>query len=82
MTGTDRASGKAQAASFRLRGRRADSATDEEIVCEAADIVEAVGIASRHFGSGDVELHCWRGRDYELRIHADKSWSLKPTYKL
>ncbi len=82
MTDGDRTSGKPRGASFCLRGRRAGSTSDEEIVCEAADIVEAVGIAHRHFGAGDVELRCWRGRDYELRIHADKSWSLKPTYKL
>ncbi|WP_120078291.1 hypothetical protein [Aurantiacibacter odishensis] len=68
--------------SFRLRGMRPDSTIIEEMICEAADIVEAIGIASRHFGVGEVELRCWRSRDYEIRLHADKSWSLKPLYTL
>ncbi len=68
--------------SFRLRGSRPDCATIEEMVCEAADIVEAIGIASRHFGVGEVELRCWRSRDYEVRLYANKSWSLKPLYTL
>ena len=73
----------AQRHTFRLRGlKAAEQSSLEELDCQATDIVEAIGIARRHFAGGDVEIRCWRGRDYEVRIHADGSWSLKPLYKL
>lgn len=59
-----------------------DGTASEEMTCEAYDIVEAINIAIRHFGAGEVEIRCWRGRNYDVRIHADKSWSLRPQYKL
>jgi hypothetical protein len=75
--------GLPQRHTFRLRGvKAAEQSSLEEFDCQATDIVEAIGIAKRHFGAGDVEIRCWRGRDYEVRIHADGSWSLKPLYKL
>lgn len=58
------------------------TAAMEELECEASDIVEAIAIANRHFGIGNIEIRCWRGRSYEVNINKDRSWSLKPIYEL
>lgn len=67
---------------FLLRGRTANEIAlrEEEVIAE--DIAQAVELAMLHFGTGDVEIRCWRGRDYLARIKPDRSWSLQPLYKL
>ena len=67
---------------YRLLRKGAGPEDRRETEFEAGGLSEAVEIAVRQFGVGELELHVLGGKSYLLRTHPDRSWLLQPLYQL
>ncbi len=67
---------------FRLTRAGVAGALSKSVEIEFPDITAAIEFAVREFGVGELEIVRDDIHAYLLQIHADRSWFLKPAYRL
>ena len=67
---------------FRLRRTGGAGAAEKSVETDFADITGAIEFAVREFGAGEVEIVRDGLRAYLLQVHTDRTWFLRPAYRL